>query len=387
MRRGRRFVGSTALGVLLLATAGRARAQLAPPPEGPAVQAAPAAVVDPRSDEVWNAYHEAFTALVRGDRARARQLLDAIMLLHPTHPAAALARSLAASSPPRSAPTVPRAPNGKTNAARAELIVFQTLHGVVAGLEVCAAAECSGVRSRAVSLMLMGGLGLGLSIGLSRDGVRPGDTAALDAGAFWGAWNGLTLAYAAEASGAHVARGMLLGQGLGLGAGLMFAIGGQPTAGQVSLANTVATWSTTMTLLVLFVVNDGHSSRPRDLWIPLALASDVGLASGAVFGRESSVSRGRMALIDVGGALGLLLGGLVSTTGDTTAKRAGVSMMAGTGAGLLAATLATMSWDAPGTSAPSPRGGPATTTTMTTMSFLPTPTPGGGAALTLGGTF
>jgi hypothetical protein len=54
--------------------------------------------------------------------------------------------------------------------------------------------------------------------------------------------------------------------------------------------------------------------------------------------------------------------------------------MAGTGAGLLVATLATMSWDVP-SSTSAPRGGPAT------MSLLPTPTPGGGAALSLGGTF
>ncbi len=382
-----RVGSSTALGVLLLAMAGRATAQTAPAPEIAAPAVAPAGV-DPRTDDVWTAYHEAFTALVRGDRVRARQLLEAIMLLHPTHPAAALARGLAATSasPSRSLP-VARSRNGKTNGARAELVVFQTLHGVAAGFEVCAADACSGVRSHAVSLMVMGGLGLGLSLGLTRDGVRPGDTAALDAGTFWGAWNGLALARADGASSAHTSAGMLVGQGLGLGAGLLVAVAARPTAGQVSLSSTVATWTTTMTLLALIATSDNRGIDDAHLWIPLVLASDVGLAAGGVLGHGSSISRGRAALIDTGGALGLLVGALMATGGDTTARKAGFTMMAGTSLGLLCAILATLNWD-------DPAGATATTTSTSTssgaptVSFLPTPMPGGGGAgLILGGTF
>jgi hypothetical protein len=398
--RGRgRFVSSTAVGLLLLSAAGRVAAQpAAEPPANAAYDAAPvpaeaaptaAAAADARADEPWTAYHQAFEALVVGDRARARQLLDALVLLHPNHPAAARARALAAAlGPPSwSPPTAAvRDRNATTNSARAELIVFQTIHGVLAGVELCAAAECAGVRPTALSLMAMGGLGLGLSVGFSRGGMRPGETAALDTGTFWGAWNGLAASEASSASARGVVTSMLVGQllGLSVGGGLGYAM--QPTSGQVALASTFGIWSTELTFSALLAFSDGSQSA-QHLWAPMLIAGDLGFVVGVVVARGSSISRGRAALIDVGGVLGALLGGLVASgaSGSNATNRAGVSLMVGTGLGLGLAAFATSNWDAPaGVAASSPSRASGWPTALNLAPFV---APRGGTGVALGGAF
>jgi hypothetical protein len=378
-------------GLLVLVSVSRAVAQPAAPDAAPAASAAPADRSEDRSDETWRAYDQAFEALVAGNRARAKQLLDALLLVHPEHPAAGRARVLASllAAPLQAldepSPAATRAPDrgGKTNAARAELIVFQTIHGVFAGVELCRALDCVGPRKNALSLMTMGGLGLGLSIATTRGGIRPGDTELLDSGVVWGAWNGLGITAARDNSNFKPWMPMLVGQGLGLGLGGVIAAGSHPSAGQVALANSFGIWGTGLTFFTILMVSD-HNQSASKIWVPLIIASDAGLLIGGTVARGSSISRGRSALIDMGGLLGLLLGGLIAS-GSDSAQAVGAALLLGTGAGLGVATLATSNWD---------RASPAPTLALTrplglptAMNLSPMPLAHGGGGLSLGGRF
>jgi hypothetical protein len=62
--------------------------------------------------------------------------------------------------------------------------------------------------------------------------------------------------------------------------------------------------------------------------------------------REARMSRGRTLLLDVGGILGTMAGGLVALMFDD-APGAGVGLTLGTSAGLALAFVATTGWDKP----------------------------------------
>src|SRR5262245_27282074 len=69
-------------GSLIAALAGAAAAQPAPDPPPPPR--------DARDDAGWRLYHEAFAALLRGQRTEARRLTAQLQREHAGHPAAAL---------------------------------------------------------------------------------------------------------------------------------------------------------------------------------------------------------------------------------------------------------------------------------------------------------
>jgi hypothetical protein len=380
---------------MLLSRARPARAEaVAPgrPPSHEAPDEAPDQAPDEaRDDEAWTLYHDAFAALVARDVAGAARRLNELQARFPTHPAsqraAALARTMAGllpAGPPSTvqltddSPSRPAAsPPRNSNAARAELIIFQTLHGLALGTELCAVARCSGARPVALSLMLGGGAGLGLSVALTSGGISAGHTALLDAGVFWGAWNGLALSEITKdnPSDVYTIESMMIGQGVGLGLGALLWEPLHPTVGQVALVDTFSFWGTGLTLFALGAVrsNDGDAS----LWLPMILASDAGVVIGSIAARGRRISRGRTLLIDAGGFLGLLLGALsISTSSDE--QSVFTSMLLGTGAGLGIATFATMHWD---DGPPSPSA-PTTTPHLAPMTFS-----AGGMGALLGGTF
>src|SRR6185436_5557544 len=146
-----------------------------------------------------------------------------------------------------------------TNAARAELLFFQTLHGIGLGAEACLIFECEAPPPWALSLMLGAGTGLGLSLYLSSDGVTPGLARSLTSGTEWGLWNGLMLglwtgAYSGTSNdGRAVAEGLAIGQLTGLGAGGLLYMALEPTAGQVSLSSSGGIWTTAVVMLSLVV--------------------------------------------------------------------------------------------------------------------------------------
>ncbi len=350
------------------ATAGEAPAAGAPDAEPPAPPS-DASAAERADDPVWQSYHHAFEMLASGDTSGAVATLESLRRDHPHHPAAARAThllSILSSSPARlgnSAIGVPPPPTGTpppppadasmalqpTSSARAELIFFQTLHGLSLGLEMCALVECNSTQTWVLLPMLGTGAGLGLSFVLSSDGVTPGLARALTSGVEWGAWHAVALGVATEAfdQTPSVGLGLALGQlgGLGLGAGLYALL--HPTAGQVSLTSSGGIWTTVVTLFTaeLFRVQFDTSS----LFLTAMLASDAGLVAGGLLAANKPMSAGRVLLLDAGGLLGGLLGVGVDllAQGDNPDETVlGGLGLVGTVGGLSLSYWLTRSWDA-----------------------------------------
>jgi hypothetical protein len=364
-----RPLAATVMALFLITGSARAAAEDAPPPPSP----------EARDDAAWSAYHQAFRALLSGDRAGGVAALGRIEAAYPGHPAAqhaaTLLRVVRAREEPRpdaDATAEEEAGRGErpTRGARAELIVFQTLHGVAVGAELCASLACQGARPHALALMAGGGVGLGLSLLGSARGVTPGQVELLDTGTLWGAWNGFEASLiAGENTGsARFWRTMMIGQGGGLLLGGLLWFPLRPTSGQVALASTVGAWSTVATAFGVAAL-DLHGSD-RQLWTTLLVAGDAGLVVGAVAARGSTISRGRTLLVDAGGVLGLLVGALIATGSNSSQTKATAGLI-GTGLGLAVSGYATRDWDVP----------------VTNARLAVAPAPGGGAVAGLGGTF
>ena len=291
----------------------------APPAAAPAApQAAPTDAPPDAASAARFLYDEAFRALARGERSEARRLLGRLRSDYPNEPLATQAMELSnlldgadhekAKAPAEDDPDDRR----PTNAARAELLFFQTVHGIGLGAEACLIFECESPPPWALSLMLGAGAGLGASLYFSSDGVTPGLARSLTSGTEWGLWNGLMIGLWTKAfedtsnDGRAVAEGLALGQLAGLGAGGLLYMALEPTAGQVSLASSGGIWTTVVVLLSVAFVEAEPSARA----FPgiLLVASDLGLVGGAVLASQFPMSAGRVLLVDAGGLLGLLGG-------------------------------------------------------------------------------
>lgn len=338
--------GSAAVVILVVCVGSRGFADDAP-------ATLPSPLADPVHDEVWAAYHQAFEALASGDTDRARQRLQDVVRAHPTHPAAKRAEKVLLDLPPLAPPApAPMTPEqalrheSPSRGARAELVLFQTLHGVVAGLELCQVIDCDSARPYAAALMGGGAAGLGLSLLGTRKGVRAGHAEMTDSGVLWGAWSGLAISQIrGDQDDKSVWTTVLVGQGVGLGIGALAWNGPKPTAGQVAMASSAGTWATLLTLFTHGIAE--FDASPPILWTSLLIAGDVGILAGAALAYQVPVSRGRVYLVNAGGILGFMAGSVVAAFGKPSAPRIFVPMMAGTLAGLALAVHKTSDWDLP----------------------------------------
>jgi hypothetical protein len=329
-----------------------------------------------RADEAWDRYHLAFLTLAKGDRVSARRMLEEVVSRHPAHPAAAIARQRIGELDAYDAglPVEPEPPTDEdqeadplhaerpTKLARAELILFQTVHGASLGFEVCALVGCDGARAHAAALMTGAGGGAALAWFLTIGGITPGHAELLDSGTTWGAWNGLAIVDASaddfdDLDEQAIAGIFVVAQLAGTAGAELVWWQLRPTSGQVATANTVGFWTVVVTALA------HGAAQEEPSFITLALAGDVGLFVGAMLARRAPMSRGRSYLVDAGGVVGFLVGLLVASGMDDAAP-AFSSMLVGTSLGLGAAVLLTREWDIP----PPPKG-----TTVT-----PFPVQGGG---------
>jgi hypothetical protein len=358
-------------------SAARAQAPASEPPAAPAL-APPAPQPESSSesipsDAIEARYHGAFEALASGDRDRAVQLLQSIVDAAPDHPLAQRARKLlsdlAATRPPPAAPSSwlpednagiaqqsPTPPERshppeprRTSIARAELVFFQTVHGIALGAEVCAMAKCSSSQPWVLSMMLGAGAGFGASWYFSRDGVTPGLSRALTDGVLWGAANGIGLAVALDATehasgtAAFLAGGQLVGLGLG---GLAYhAL--EPSAGQVALTSSGGLWSLVATAEL---VGAFEPSLGRHGWAWLLIGTgNAGVLGGALLARSVPMSTSRVLLIDAGGLLGTLSGlgfSVLAQGDDIHAAPTLIPGVLGTLTGLGVAYYLTRDWDA-----------------------------------------
>lgn len=319
-----------------------------PPPAGHGDPAAVDAPADP-GDPAWQLYDEAFERLAAGDIDGARVRLLDLQKRYPGHPAATRAAQRSTEIANRSTnvdqpASESRRPDSlllesNSQLARAELALYMTLNGTLFGRDVCQMLECTGARSTVAALMLGSGAGLGLSLYFARDGITQGHAQLLNSAITWGTWNGL-LINDGLADNAQQSTVEALMQGVGLGTGLALWHLWRPTSGQVALTNTGGVWTTVLTLFAMAAADEDF-----DLGT-MVLAGDAGLLMGGWLANSVPMSRGRTLLIDTGGILGMLFGGLIASGMDDENAIFG-TLFVTTALGLGVSAGVSRSWDVP----------------------------------------
>jgi hypothetical protein len=288
----------------------------------------------PAPDAAWRIYDDAFARAAGGDRAGASQRLRDLEQQWPQHPAAARAASLVRTAEPK-----PADRDAADRVARGELVFWSTVGGVFTAANVCVISGCESQRETAAVYTISVGGSLAISLAASHNGVAQGEAQLYNSAQTWGSWNGLAIndGFARDSGEAAVALGA---QGLGLLAGIGLWKTWHPTQGDVALTNSFLLWSSVLTVW-------GHLAADSEPTLPrIVIAGDIGLLLGAMTSTQVKMSRGRTLLIDVGGVLGILGGGLAAL-GTDSERGAGTALLVGTAAGLGVAVALTTGWDAP----------------------------------------
>ena len=357
-------------------------------------------------DPAWARYREAFETLAKDEPHDAAEQLRALRGKYPDHAASVFAgpvldmleKRLAEETQARRAGMQPKdekpePATGKTDRlgverptglARAELVTFQTMHGIGFGVETCAIVECVGPRPVVASMILGGGVGLGTSLHFSRRGITPGHASVINSGVQWGFWNAAALngiTYNWSNTPAGVVLPLMVGQLGGLGAGVAVWNGFRPNAGDVALVNSAGMWSAAFT--GLFIATAGL--EPAAGTTAGAFLLSTGLAGLGVgfLASKAPLSRGRVHIINLGGLLGGLtgLGSVVLLGPDPLNPRVGTgATMFGAGGGLAVAALLTKGWSIVDDSDQADAG-------KSTSLFVRPVREGRGAVLTFGGRF
>ena len=302
----------------------------APPTVGPSPPTAAAA-----PDPAWQGYDDAFVELGKGKSDAAHDSLLQLTTRWPEHPATALALHRLADLEARGQA---RAARSASRVARGEVVFWSTLGSVFVASNLCI-DNCASDRASAAVYSLTIGAGLGLSLVLTRHGLEPAEAQLYNSAQTWGSWNALARndgfaednTEAAFAIGAQVA---------GLAAGVGLWRSWHPDPGEVALANSGLVWGAVLSAYghLMFDADTDHELQT------VVLLGDLGLVAGALIAHEVPMSRGRTLLIDLGGVLGTLAGGLVVISGDDD-QTAGTTLFVTTAAGLVIAGFATRGWD------------------------------------------
>lgn len=308
------------------------------PAPAPVTEPAPAPPAPPAAaatDPAWDAYDDAFARAAKGDKDGATSRLAEIAARWPAHPASSRATALAARL------AEPPAERHGDRVARGELVFWSTVGGVFAAANLCEIAQCSTDREYAAVYSGTIGGALALSLAASRHGVAQGEAQLYNSAQTWGGWTALGIndGFADNGDEAAVA---LVGQGAGVLAGIGLWQTWRPTAGDVALTNTFFLWGTVEALWAHLAADSEPTFRR------IVVLGDVAIVAGALVSTQVKMSRGRTLLIDVGGVIGMLFGGLVGLAGNSDNEQAaGVTMLVATGGGLGLAALFTKDWDAP----------------------------------------
>lgn len=256
------------------------------------------------------------------------------------------------------------APDGAWDAA-----AVHTFNGAILGLYVCEAQGYCGNDEETASVILGGAIG-GIG-GYVIGGLFPRQHVMMtNTGMIFGHFAGIATAELAieaqrdadnwdyDSDSVHLQHrlvGELIG-GLAFGG---FSVWFDPAPSQVAMANSVGMWS-------LWLAGLGQLSRDRSPGLYGAGATFlVGFAGGMMLWEELGFSRLSLWMVDVGGILGAIGGGIYASADQNGHQVVQTSLFVGTALGLAAGTW--LAWD-------EPREGPA----MRTVSMFATPRRGGG---------
>ncbi len=198
--------------------------------------------------------------------------------------------------------------------ALATFLIGQTAHGALLGLQSCALTDSCGdsERGRATSALAGSGVGLGASFLYSRrTDITPGRAAAKNYGTLFGGLSGLLTTIALDdelnGDGTTALVAMMSGQLTGLTAGHYLGRSFDATAGDVRLLEAGAGWTTFFySGLQLNILDRDPSSREMALSYLGTLS--VGTVGGGLLASHRPMTAERVRLINLGGALGGLLG-------------------------------------------------------------------------------
>lgn len=275
--------------------------------------------------KVEKRYEEGFVKLSEQRYQDSIRLFDEVLHDCPSHPFASEMRRLAKEQVKVAG--IQEDSEGGSWLARAEVIAFQTLHGIGQGIFICVAAECD--NARVVAGLGIGGALLfgGASFWLS-SGISSGSALAVNSGTGWGIWNGLALSIALDLDDGGPF-GMISGVALGGTAlGIVAAYLFDPSPSQVSLANTTGIWSGALAALAMLI--HGEGSERAFFGVEMAV-TNLGMIGGAIAGQFIDIGRGWLFVVDAGGVLGGLLGAGVALLIDNSPSRELVGGMAMTG--------------------------------------------------------
>jgi hypothetical protein len=182
---------------------------------------------------------------------------------------------------------------------------------------------------------------------LTKGGLTPGQAAAINSGTVWGFGYGLATIGSMDLDGDEALGSVVVGALGFTGLGVLIAELANPTAGQVSLANSGGLWAGVMTGLILATQDSDDSS------VFFGIEQGVvgaGILTLALVSRTLDISRGRVLLIDAGGILGGLVGLstlflILGDDGDANPLLVGTAV--GVGVGLATTAALTRDFDAP----------------------------------------
>jgi hypothetical protein len=353
--------------LILLATSAAAQAT-GSPPSAPPLPSPSDPCTAAESD-----YTAAFEALIQGKDEEALVALEQVLTACPNHPyAGELARLARARINPgaRLAESALVSAERPTGLARGGLVVWQTFHGAAQGALLCGIADCQGRGFLGASLA-GAAIGATTSLLLTTEGITPGQSAVINSGTSWGVWYGLSALGIFDIDDDGELATVMSSMASLTAAGIVLSRFADPTAGQVSMANSGGLWAGTVMALFLLTSDEGDTET---FFAIESAVTAVGLTSFALLSKSLPVSRGRVLLIDAGGILGGLLG--AATVALFDGKEDALLIGAGVGAlgGLGFATWLTRDFDAPARAEPQ-------------VTLAPTVLGRGGAGLVLGGRF
>jgi tetratricopeptide (TPR) repeat protein len=232
---------------------------------------------------------------------------------------------------------------------RRQLVGYATGAGAVAFGALATAQDNPALITGGVLAGAAAGF-LGTTFGTRRDLALGTSSLAITAsliGGVVGGTSSIMLTDRSNVVGPMIGGGLLLGGGIGFYAGERLGI----SPGDAALINSGAVWGTVAgTLLAISFDADERISGGFVL-----SGLGMGTIGGALFTRYFTVSRGRAAVIDVGGVLGAFVGvaveSVIGTAADSEARAdtGSVSnyMLGGVAAGLIGAALLTRNMDEP----------------------------------------
>jgi hypothetical protein len=242
---------------------------------------------------------------------------------------------------------------------RAFFISSTTLFGAWAGFAISEIAslgengEISENENKAIIWGSIGGAVAGLvpSIMLSSDlPMSTGRATMVNFGWTWGVWHGLAFSLIPDGDlGARTMLGLALGlSSVGYAGALAITKYLDVADGDAAYISSAAYWATWITAAISTLISEDFWDKEQ-LYISILLAGgDLGLLAAALTSNWFDMSAGRVGLINLGGALGVLVGVGVVALAEMDSWRAGLGTVLGFSlAGLVGSTFLTRNYDKP----------------------------------------